>query len=65
MNQQASGTRLAAILWFVAAGLAFIAFGLSFVKDSGRNWSVGIGGLFCMTMGIATWSKYKSQSPSG
>lgn len=65
MNQQRSGNRLAAILWFVAAGLAFVAFGISFIKDGGRNWSVGISGVFCMGMGFGAWARSQRQAPPG
>ena len=57
MTQQASHSRLVAVLWFVAAVLAFVAFGIRMAADGERNWSVGVGGLFCLVMGIAALSR--------
>jgi hypothetical protein len=61
MVNPTSGKRLAAILWFVAAGLAFLAVGIRFMVDGELNWAVGAGGLFCLVMGIAALSR--SQPP--
>ncbi|HEU4928910.1 MAG TPA: hypothetical protein VFU38_03700 [Candidatus Krumholzibacteria bacterium] len=53
MTEKTSGSRLAAILWFVAAALAYTAVGIRFVRDREMNWSLAAGGLFCVVMGIA------------
>jgi hypothetical protein len=62
MADRASNQRLTAILWFVAAGLAFAAVGIRFTGDADPNWGVAAGGLFCLAMGIAAWSK-RAQPP--
>ena len=48
----ASGKRLVAVLWFVAAGLAFVAVAISFMGDGKPNFSAAAGGLFCLIMGV-------------
>lgn len=63
MVDQASGNRLAAIRWFVAAGLAILAVGIRFTGDTDPNWSVAAGGLFCLVMGISAWSRGRRQPP--
>lgn len=55
MTNQASGKRLAAILWFVAAGLAFVALALSLGRGREPNLTAAGGGLFCLVMGIMLW----------
>ena len=64
MTDQKSGTRLAAILWFVAAALAFIAAGISFLPPRDFNWSVAAGGLFSLAMGVSAWSRSRPGPPS-
>lgn len=55
-------TKLGAILWFVAAGLAFVAVGIPFFRDREPNWGVTAAGLFCLVMGIASLPR-KGQTP--
>ena len=64
MAQQAKGLRLAATLWFVAAGLALLAFGVRYTSDREMNWSVGAGGLFCLVMGISALARARSTPPT-
>lgn len=64
MADQTSGKRLAAILWFLAAGLAFLAVGIRLAADRDPKWSVAAGGLFCLVMGIATWPRRGQAPPS-
>lgn len=64
MADHAPGNRLVAILWFVAAGLAFLAVGIGLAADRDPKWSVAAGGLFCLVMGIATWSRRGQAPPS-
>ena len=61
MPVERSGKRTAAILWFVAAGLAIIAAVISYLDDRGVNWTMAGGALFCLFMGLA--AKRGSQAP--
>ena len=62
-DKATSRKRLVATLWFVAAGLAFIAGGIPFLNDQKPNWGVAGGGLFCLIMGIAAWSRRQQPPP--
>jgi len=63
MAKQTSGSRLTAILWFVAAGLALTAICIRFAADREMNWPLAGGGLFCVVMGIVSLSKSKQSPP--
>lgn len=58
-----SGSRLTAILWFVAAGLALIAICIRFFNDGEMNWPLVGGGLFCLVMGIVALSQSRQPRP--
>ena len=62
MVTQPPRTRLIAVLWFVAAGLAFVAVGIGFFGGREPNWGAAAGGLFCLVMGIASLAR-KGQPP--
>jgi hypothetical protein len=64
MGAQWSGTRRAAVLWSVAAGLAFVAVGIRYSSDREVNWPVAAGGLFCLGMGVTAWKRSQPQPPS-
>jgi len=64
MANQESRTRLVAVLWFVAAALAFIAAVIPALGDGTPNWGVAVPGLFCLIMGITTWSRKQKSSPT-
>jgi len=63
MVNQTSRSRLTAILWFVAAGLAILAVGIRFAADRHMNWPLAAGGLFCLVMGIASLSRSRPSPP--
>lgn len=60
MTHTSSGTRVVAVLWFLAAGLAFVAVAIPFVRDREPNLTAAAGGLFCLIMGIVA---SRSQKP--
>jgi len=62
MTPQASGKRLAAILWFTAAALAFIAVAISVIGEGKPRLTAAAGGLFCLAMGIMTLRSPKNPS---
>ena len=64
MGDQLSGTRLAAVLWSVAASLAFLAVGIRYLSDQEMNWAVAAGGLFCIGMGVSAWKRSQPRPPS-
>lgn len=64
MTDQTSGSRLTAVLWFIAAGLASIAFGIGFLPPRDPNWAVGAGGLFSFVMGLAAWRSSRPAPPN-
>jgi hypothetical protein len=63
VTDKTPGKRLAAVLWFVAAGLAFIAVGIRFLADREPKWTVAAGGLFCLVMGFASWPRSQPPPP--
>ena len=65
MVDQVSGKPFTAILWFVAGGLALLAVGIRFTGDTGPNWAVAAGGLFCLVMGVSAWSRSRQPPPPG
>ena len=64
MIGQLAGTRLSALLWGVAAGLAFLAVGIRYFSDREMNWAVTAGGLFCIAMAVAAWKRSQLRPPS-
>lgn len=65
MKDQSDKKRLIAVLWFVAGGLAVVAVCIRYFSDRELSWSVLLGGLFCLTMGVATLRRNAPQSPEG
>ena len=64
MPVEKAGKRTAAILWFVAAGLAFIAAVISYLDDRGVNWTMVGGALFCLAMGLLAARRGRQVTPS-
>ena len=64
MFVEKSGKRTAAILWFVAAGLAFIGAVISFLNDRGVNWTMAGGALFCLVMGLLAAKRGRPEPPA-
>ncbi len=61
MADQITGTRLAAVLWVVAAGLAFLAVGIRYSADREMNWPIAAGGVFCLAMAVTAWTRSQSR----
>ena len=58
MSDASKGKRLAAVLYFVAAGLAFTAgLGGFFSERQDISWGTAAAGLFCVAMGVSTWRR--------
>jgi hypothetical protein len=55
---------LAAILWFVAAGLAIVAAVISYLDDQGVNWTMAGGALFCLIMGLLAAKRGRQIPPA-
>ena len=64
MPVEKSGKRLAAVLWFVAAGLAVIAAVISYLDDRGVNWTMAGGALFCTAMGLLAAKRGRQVPPA-
>lgn len=63
MADQTAGTRLAPVLWIVAASLAFLAVGIRYFSDRGMSWAVAAGGAFCLAMGVSAWKRSQPRPP--
>jgi hypothetical protein len=60
MAEQNSGSRLAAILWFVAAVLAWAAAAIRYVRISEVAWYWAAAGLFFLVMGFSALKKSRA-----
>ena len=65
VRAEKSGKRVAAILWFIAAGLAFIGAVISYLDDRGVNWTMAGGTLFCLVMGVLASTRGRPAPPAG
>lgn len=59
------GSILAAILGFVAAGLALIAAAIGYSRDGNVEWSLIAGALFMAALGWGSLQRAKSGGASG
>jgi hypothetical protein len=53
MAERSAGTRLGAILWFVAALLAWSAVAIGYLRRDEVRWSLAAAGLFFLIMGLS------------
>ncbi len=63
VTKEQTSTRLAAILWFVAAALAAGAVGVRFYLGREVDWGIGAAALFCFAMGASAWFRGRSAPP--
>ncbi len=55
-----AGTRLSAIMWFVAAVLAWAAVVIRYVRRDELTWTWGIVGVFFLIMGFAALKRSRA-----
>jgi hypothetical protein len=64
MTGQVPATRVVPILWFVAAGLSLLTLGIRVATDRELSWPVAASAVFCLVIGIATWSRARPAPPT-
>jgi TRAP-type C4-dicarboxylate transport system permease small subunit len=68
MAEKSAGTRLSAILWFVAATLAWASVAIRYVRRDELTWTWAAAGLFFLIMGFAALKRSRaadSTAPRG
>jgi hypothetical protein len=60
MADKSAGTRLAAIMWFVAAALAWASVAIRYVRRDEVTWIWAAAGLFFLIMGVAALKRSRS-----
>jgi hypothetical protein len=60
MAEQSGGTRLAAIMWFVAGALAWAAVVIRYIRRDEISWTWAAAGLFFLIMGVAALKRLRA-----
>jgi TRAP-type C4-dicarboxylate transport system permease small subunit len=60
MAEGKAGTRLAAILWFVAGGLAWLAVVVRYARRDEVSWAWAAAGLLFLIMGFAALKRSRA-----
>lgn len=60
MAERSAGTRLAAIMWFVAATLAWAAVAIRYARRDELTWTWAAAGLFFLIMGFSALKRSRA-----
>lgn len=60
MGQQRVASRLAAVLWLIAALLAWTALAVRYARGEGFRWSLAAAGLFFVAFAVDGWRRWRA-----
>lgn len=60
MVERSAGTRLGAIMWFVASLLAWSAVAIRYVRRDEMRWTLAAAGLFFLIMGFSALKRSRA-----